>query len=126
VGYDASAETLTIVGKSMPSLRLFAVAGLVCLAVWPAAAQQKDQRILVTNGANNPIQYFYFAACGAGEWGKDRLGAKEVIQPGAKRVFTTKVAGSDCCHDMRARMATGGSFQKLAVDVCREPEWVVR
>jgi hypothetical protein len=110
----------------MSPLRVL-VAGLVCsLALCPTHAQQKTQRILVTNGADIPIEFFYFAACGAGEWGKDRLGAKEVIQPGARRQFITKVTGSDCCHDMRAMMATGGSFQKLAVDVCRNPEWVVR
>jgi hypothetical protein len=111
----------------MPLLRILAVAGLACIAaVWPASAQQKDQRIVVTNAADSPIEFFYFAACGAGEWGKDRLGAKEIIQPGAKRQFTTRVTAGDCCHDMRAKMATGASFQKLAVDVCRDPEWVVR
>jgi hypothetical protein len=111
----------------MSSLRILAAIGIACtLAQWPAAAQQRDQRIVITNGADNPIEYLYFAACGAGEWGKDRLGAKEVIQPGAKRQFTTRVTGSDCCHDLRVKMATGGSHQKLAVDVCQTPEWVVR
>jgi len=114
-------------GTLMLRSRTLAVAALACLtALCPAAAQQKDQRIVITNGRSNPIEYFYFAACGAGEWGKDRLGAKEVIQPGAKRQFTTRVTGGDCCHDLRAKMATGGSHQKLAVDICREPEWVVR
>jgi hypothetical protein len=116
----------TILGIPMSPLRVLA-AGIACtLVLLPAAAQQREQRIVITNGSDNPIEYLYFAACGAGEWGKDRLGAKEVIQPGAKRQFATKVAGSECCHDLRAKMATGGSHQKLAVDVCREPEWVVR
>ena len=110
----------------MSLLRALA-AGVVCtLALYPATAQQKDQRFVVTNGSDNPIEYFYFAACGSGDWGKDRLGAKEVIQPGAKRQFVTRVTGSECCHDMRAKMASGGSHQKLAVDVCQNPEWVVR
>lgn len=110
----------------MSPSRALATGVLCSLALCPAAAQQKDQRFTVTNGADNPIEFFYFAACGAGDWGKDRLGAKEVIQPGGKRQFTARVTGSDCCYDMRAKMATGGSHQKLSVDVCRTPEWVVR
>jgi hypothetical protein len=112
---------------TMSRLRVLAAAALACVAaVWPAAAQQKDQRIVVTNGSDIPIEYFYFAACGASEWGKDQLGAKEVIRPGAKRQFVTRVTGGDCCRDMRAKLATDATFQKLAVDVCTTPEWVVR
>ena len=112
----------------MTIFRILAVATLASMPVlWSASAQQpKDHRIAITNGTDTPIEYFYFAACGASEWGKDRLGAKEIIEPGERRQFSTRASGADCCHDMRAKMSTGATFQKLAVDVCREPEWVVR
>ena len=109
--------------------RILAAAGLALaslLAFGPAVAQQKDQPIVVTNAADVPIEFLYFAACGASDWGKDRLGKRELIEPGQKRQFKTSVTGGDCCHDFRAKMTSAATFQKLAVDVCREPEWVVK
>ncbi len=111
----------------MSRLRVLAAAVLAAaLALCPASAQQKDQTITIVNGAQTPIEYVYFAACGAGEWGKDRLGAHETIKPGARRTFTARITAGDCCFDLRAQFYTLTTFQKLNVDVCKTPEWVVR
>jgi hypothetical protein len=104
-------------------LSVAAAAVLICAG---ASAQQAEHRFTVTNGTGAAIDYVYVAACGAGTWGKDRLGAKESIKPGAKRVFSITGAQDACCHDLRIKLQTGASRQKLDVDVCREPEWVVR
>ena len=99
---------------------------LMASALYPALAQQRNQQFTIVNGKDTPIEYVYFAACGAGEWGKDRLGARETIEPGARRRFTMPVTGNDCCYDLRAKMYTLATLQKLNVDICREPEWVVK
>ena len=91
-----------------------------------AAAQRQDYRVTVTNGANDPVEYFYFSECSINNWGKDRLGSKEVISPGARRRFDMYEGNADCCRDMRAILTTGASRQRLGMDVCREKEWIVR
>lgn len=112
---------------TIPRILVAASIALACLPLFgPASAQQKDQRITVTNGSDVPIEFLYFAACGASEWGKDRLGKNELIEPGQKRQFKTSITGNDCCHDFRAKMTSAATFQKLAVDVCNQPEWVVK
>jgi len=110
----------------MMSSRIYAVVALAAaLAASPATAQQNGHRFTVINGADVAIEYFYVASCGAGAWGKDRLGAKEIIKPGARKQFGIRGGNDDCCHDMRAKLQTGASRQKLNADVCRESEWVV-
>ena len=110
----------------MTKSRIFAIAAVAAvLAGCPATAEQGEHRLTVTNGADVAIEYFYFASCGAGVWGKDRLGAKEIIKPGARKLFSIKGGSGDCCHDLRAKLQTGASRQKLNADVCRDPEWVV-
>jgi hypothetical protein len=106
--------------------RIFAIAAVAAvLAGCPATAQQGEHRLTVINGADVAIEYFFFANCGAGAWGKDRLGTREIIEPGARKLFSIKVDSGDCCHDLRAKLQTGASRQKLNADVCRDPEWVV-
>lgn len=108
--------------------RVLAVAGLAALAVLvgPAAAQQRQYPFAVINDTDAPIEYFYFSACDANNWRSDRLGAREVIAPGARRRFNMHDGIRDCCRDMRATLATGAARQKLGVDVCRETQWVVQ
>lgn len=99
------------------------------LAGWcgPALAQSpQDFRVTVLNSTDAALEYVYFSACGINKWGQDRLGKREVIQPGGKRTFDMRLATADCCRDMRVTLATGASRQKLGVDVCREREWIVR
>ena len=104
---------------STHGLRALAGAGLAALiTVGPAAAQQRPYDFLVVNEAGAPIEYFYFSACGANNWRSDRLGAREVIEPGARRRFNMHDGIADCCRDMRAKLATGAARQKLGVDVC--------
>lgn len=92
----------------------------------PAAGQQREHKLTVVNGADVAIEYFYSAPCGGDGWGNDRLAAKEIIKPGARRLFNFKGDSAACCYDLRAMLYTGASRQKLNTDVCREPEWVVR
>lgn len=83
-------------------------------------------RVTILNSTDAPVEYFYFSACGINKWGQDRLGRREIVQPGGKRVFDMRDGMADCCRDMRATLATGASRQRLGVDVCREREWIVR
>jgi hypothetical protein len=103
-----------------------AVALAVALAASPVMAQQKELRLIVINGTGVAIEYFYFAGCGGGEWGRDRLGAKELIEPGARRSFSFRISTGKCCHDLRAKLHTGASRQKLNADLCRDAEWIVQ
>jgi hypothetical protein len=115
------------VEPTMTRLRIMASAILAgSLALYPASAQQRNQDITIINGSDTPIEYVYFAACGAGNWGKDRLGAHETIKPGGRRKFTARVTAGDCCFDLRAMFYTLATLQKLNVDVCQTPEWVVK
>ncbi len=91
-----------------------------------AAAQRQDHRVTVTNGTNDAVEFFYFSECSINNWGKDRLGPKEVILPGARRRFDMLEGNADCCRDMRAILATGATRQRLGVDTCREKEWIIR
>jgi hypothetical protein len=110
----------------MMSLRpLVAWAAVACTCTG-AIAQPIERRITVINSTDTAIEYVYVAACGAGAWGKDRLGAKEIVPPGAKRLFSIPGTIDVCCHDLRVKLQTGASRQKLEADLCREPEWVVR
>lgn len=105
----------------------FAVAAIVAaLAAGPAMAQQKEHRLTVANDTDQAIEYFYFASCGAGEWGQDRLGNKEIIKPGARKVFSIRSASEHCCYDLRAKLQTGASRQKVNADICGGFEWMVR
>ncbi|MBX9588760.1 MAG: hypothetical protein K2X43_05605 [Hyphomonadaceae bacterium] len=111
----------------MGTLRIVATAAMAAaLAGHPLSAQPSEHPLTVTNSTDMAIGYLYVAGCGAGEWGKDRLGAKEIIEPGARKLFSIKGGKDDCCYDLRAKLQSGASRQKLAVDLCREAEWVVR
>ena len=111
----------------MIHLRAYAIATLVATsAAGSLTAQDNAHLLTVTNGTDVAIEYFYFATCGGGEWGKDRLGANETIKPGARKVFSLKGGKNDCCYDLRVKLQTIASRQKLNVDICRESEWVVR
>ncbi len=111
---------------------LFARSGLAAcliaaLGLGPADAQQtRTYSFVIVNEADAPIDYFYFSACGANNWRSDRLGKNEVIDMGGRRRFNMHDGIADCCRDMRAKLATGASRQKLGVDVCRESQWVVQ
>jgi hypothetical protein len=105
-----------------------AVAGVAgaTLLLGPAAAQQRQYPFTVVNRTGTAIEYFYVSACGANNWGSDRLGAREVIPQGARRRFDVHDGLAECCRDMRAKLRTGAARQKLGVDVCRERQWVVQ
>jgi len=111
-------------------MRACAVKLSVCVVLaalsGPAEAQRPDYRLTVTNNTSIPLEYFYFSECSTNNWGKDRLGAKEVIEPGRRRVFDMHDGIADCCRDMRVMFTTGATRQRLGVDVCRESEWIVR
>jgi hypothetical protein len=92
----------------------------------PADAQRRDYRVVVTNATDVALEYFYFSGCGTNNWGRDRLGTREVIASGARRLFDMHDGNSDCCRDMRAVFITGATRQRLGVDVCKVSEWVVR
>ena len=111
----------------MIHLRTLAIVALTApFMAGPLPAQDSNHLLTVTNGTDVAVEYFYFASCGGGEWGKDRLGANETIKPGARKVFSLKGGKDDCCRDLRAKLQNSASRQKLNVDICRESEWVVR
>jgi hypothetical protein len=96
------------------------------LAVGPAGAQRQDYGITVVNGTGAAIEYFYYSECRTNDWRSDRLGANEVIQPGASRYFDMYDGITDCCRDMRAKFANGSARERMGVNVCSEAQWVVR
>ena len=103
------------------------VAGVAAvLLLTGAASAQQERYVTVINQTDAAVEYFYAAACGGGGWGKDRLGAKEIIDPGVRRQFKLSAAREGCCYDLRAKLHTGATQQKLNVDLCREPEWIIR
>jgi hypothetical protein len=111
----------------MISFRTFAIMTLsATFMAGHLSAQEGNHLLTVSNGTDVAVEFFYFATCGGGEWGKDRLGANETIKPGARKVFSIKGGKDDCCYDLRAKLQNSASRQKLNVDICRESEWVVR
>jgi hypothetical protein len=106
-------------------LSLLLVVALIC-GQGPAEAQKREYRVTVTNSTNFNLEYFYFSACGTNDWGSDRLGKREVIEPGRSRIFNLHDGNDDCCRDMRATFASSASRQRLGVDVCKIKEWVLR
>lgn len=106
-------------------LRIAAVFGCLGLTAFsPAAAQ--DYRMVITNGTNTDIEFFYYSECRTNNWLGDRLGSNEVIRPGAKRVFDMYDGIRDCCRDMRAKFTNGAARERMNVNVCRESEWYVQ
>jgi hypothetical protein len=99
---------------------------LVLLSYPPAGAQRRDYRVMVVNDTNFAVEYFYFSRCATNDWGHDRLGRREIIDPGGQRVFDMYDGIDDCCRDMRAVFASQAARQRLGVDVCRESKWVLR
>jgi len=106
----------------LPVAAVLACVALV--AISPASAQ--DYRMAIINGTNTDIEYFYYSECSTNNWLGDRLGANEVISPGAQRVFDMYDGIRDCCRDMRAKLANGAARERMNVNVCRESEWYVR
>jgi hypothetical protein len=103
------------------------ITGLICAAfagVSPGVAQ--DYRMVITNGTNTDIEYFYYSECRTNNWLGDRLGSNEVIRPGTKRVFDMFDGVRDCCRDMRAKFINGAARERMNVNVCRESEWYVQ
>jgi hypothetical protein len=101
--------------------------GLAVAALFPiGSAAAQDYRMVVTNGTNLPIEYFYYSECRMNNWLGDRLGSNEVISPGGSRVFDMFDSIRDCCRDMRAKFTNGQTREKMNVNVCREADWVVR
>jgi hypothetical protein len=104
------------------------IAGLICgsfVAIAPSLAQQ-DYRMAVINGGSVPIETFQYSECSSNDWRADRLGATEVISPGASRVFDMYDGIRDCCRDMKAKFSNGVARERMNVNVCRETEWMVR
>jgi hypothetical protein len=112
--------------KAGMDYRAIALLSLVALLGKPADAQQGGHKFTVINDADVAIEYFYAAPCGGDGWGKDRLAAREIIKPGARKQFSFKSRDSDCCYDLRVTLYTGASRQKLNADICREPDWTIR
>ena len=67
--------------------------------------------IVMVNQTNAPIYYVYISPCSSTNWGDDRLGSSEVVQPGATRTFTL----SPGCWDLKARFQDGREIEERQV-----------
>lgn len=111
----------------LSALALWAALGLGAVAaIAPAAAQREDYGITVINGTGATIEYFNYSECRSNDWRGDRLGANEVIRPGASRHFDMYDGIRECCRDMRAKFTNGATRERMGVNVCSESEWIVR
>ena len=104
----------------------FAACLAAALGVVPADAQQnRNYSFVIVNDADAPIDYFYFSACGANNWGGDRLG-RERIDQGARRRFNMHDGDRRLLPRHARQAGDRRRRQKLGVDVCRERQWVVQ
>jgi len=67
--------------------------------------------IVMVNQTNAAIYYVYISSCSSSDWGQDRLGDSETVQPGATRTFTL----SPGCWDLKARFADGREIEERQV-----------
>ena len=98
----------------------------------PASSQSQppplDRRMEVQNDGTEPLHAVHATSCDVKDWGRDRLGATEVIPPGQKKVFDFGLGDTsrNCCFDLRAVYASGVQINRFDVNVCRELRWIVK
>lgn len=91
----------------------------------PKLAPQPQRLLSVGNRGREDVTFFWASACSDNDWGKDRLGAKEVIRYGSQRTFDLYDGTDNCCFDLRVRFSNGLQDTARNIDVCRVRFWPV-
>lgn len=92
----------------------------------PAPLPDLNRRIVVANVGDETLDNFYATACSVNTWGRDLLGAKEVIEKGKKRMFDLDDGTRNCCFDLRVVYRNKVQINRLGVDACTESQWTVK
>ena len=79
----------------------------------------------VINAGTDTVFHVFASRCEDGNWGNDRLGSNEVINPGQRRTLSLYDGTGPCCFDLRARFKNGAKRDFMKVDVCRLTHWTV-
>lgn len=83
------------------------------------------RKLTVVNSGNVELMYFWASECRDQNWGRDRLGEREVIFTGAKRLFEIQDGEGRCCFDLKAEFSDRAQRTKLGVDICAASTWTV-
>ena len=75
--------------------------------------------LTLTNSSNGPVCYVYLSPADATYWGSDQLGATEIIDAGAERVWELASA----VYDFRARDCDGEILDETQIDVTSDAEY---
>jgi hypothetical protein len=86
-------------------------------AAAPATAQSNDPSFRIVNRTTSVVQEVYASPVKDQNWGLDRLGGSEVLQPGASRIVRLPVDGN-CLYDLRFVYGDGRSEEKRNLNTC--------
>jgi hypothetical protein len=92
--------------------------------VTPALADPSGQTrpveartLTVTNRSDHTITELRISRSRDDDWGDDRLGPAELIEPGSG--VTLRLTGTDCAYDVQVKYDNGRLEERRGVDVCR-------
>ena len=94
----------------------------------PDRAMDSEREFTVVNQGDVELQIFQASPCNVHNWGDDRLGKREYISPGAKRMFRLSEPGcriAECCFDMKVLYKDRTQRTAERVDTCKVGEWKV-
>lgn len=94
----------------------------------------RGRRLTLINAGDMELVYFYATSCNDKQWGRDLLGANEMVSPGRRRDIQL---WGDCCFDLRAKFRDMARRDQnaqrtqdvvrssMGVDICRFGSWTV-
>ncbi|MDB5414702.1 MAG: hypothetical protein JWR10_3037 [Rubritepida sp.] len=82
----------------------------------PAPSGGGNPSFRLENRAPNVVNNVYISLSATQNWGPDRLGANEVVQPGATRAFNLPVG--DCMYDIRVVYQGGVGEERRRLNTC--------
>jgi uncharacterized membrane protein YgcG len=77
----------------------------------------EGRTLTVTNRSDHTITELRVSRSRDDDWGDDRLGPAELIEPGS--AVTLRLTGADCAYDVQAKYDNGRLEERRGVDVCR-------
>ncbi|MBR0645693.1 hypothetical protein [Plastoroseomonas hellenica] len=83
-----------------------------------APAPNGSPSLRLQNATPNIVNNVYASPSSDSNWGEDRLGANEVIQPRGNRAFS--LPPGECVYDVRVVYQGGVAEERLRVDACSD------
>ncbi len=113
----------------MPAPRMLPV-GLLLVTIFtgfgPVDPVQADERTIdLINGSEDAILSVQASTPGTGTWGPDLLG-RSVLEANRRTRLHLAHARRACRYDVRAIMETGVELTRPGLNLCAQPELVVR